>query len=335
MRQKAAFLLVVAAVLVAGALGTRRDSHPGAPTAGEVGWVVKWGRWHNRLLFDLTDLESNLTGSPAQVGALLGPLQTCSSFEARVPPAPARYAAARQAAIRTCRVVESLPRLGGRMLRGDDQAAVDLGVAVERADSLAGDAQEALRVRLSFDRLLPRRGGVTIESRVEPRLSAAATAFVGKPVDVRCWSPADWKVVVPEEHAFYGSGLGIDLVGFAQPGVTNRSEIHLAPDVCYALAERLYDGSLQDVQLAYAVEVLTHESEHIVSPPSPEFVTDCYAAQEVDRMARLLGIPDATARRLPGIYWRTWYPSQSSEYVSLECRPGGPFDETPRDGVWP
>ena len=335
MRRKAVFLLAVAAVLVAGVLGTRRDSHPGAPTAGEAAWVVKWGSWDNMLLADLAELQDNLSAAPAQVRTLLGPLSTCSSFGTKVPPAPPRYAPAEEATLGACRVVESLPRLGERMLGGDDRAAVDLGTAVERALSQAGDAQEALRVRLSFNRPLPRRGGVTTESRVEPRLSAAATAFVGKPVDVRCWSPADWKVVVPEEHAFYGSGLGIDLVGFAQPGVTNRSEVHLAPDVCYALAERLYDGSLADVQLAYAVEVLTHESEHIVSPPSPEFITDCYAAQEVDHMARLLGIPDATARRLPGIYWQKWYPSQSSAYVSPECRPDGPLDETPGDGVWP
>ena len=335
MRRKAAFLLVVAAVLVAGVLGTRRDSHPGAPTTGEAAWVVKWGRWHNELLVDLAELQDHLSAAPAQVRSELTPLRSCSYFSRVVPPAPTRYATAGAAAARACRVVRSLPALAERMLRGDDQASVDLGIAVERAYSLAEDAGEALRVRLSFNRPLPRRGGVTTESRIEPRLSAAASAFVGKPVDVRCWSPADWKVVVPEEHAFYGSGLGIDLVGFAQPGVTNRSEVHLAPDVCYALAERLYDGSLADVQLAYAVEVLTHESEHIVSPPSPEFVTDCYAAQEVDRMARILGIPEATARRLPGLYWRKWYPSQSSEYVSPECRPGGPFDETPGDGVWP
>lgn len=329
-----AVLLVVAAIAVAAVAGTRAY-HSGGPSKSEAAWVEDWGVWHNDALGVLARAEEAELGRPAVFRATFPALRSCAHFDSRVPAAPARYRPARQAAERACTVIRSAATLGDRLLAGDDPASVAFGDAIQQGTTLLEEASEALRVRLSFNRRLPVLGGAAQVSRVEPRLSRVASAIAGRPTDARCWSPSDWNTVVREEHAFYGERSGVDLAGFAQPGVTGRSVIHLAPEICAGLGGLLYGKAPVRIDLAEDVLVLTHEAEHITSPPSSEFVTECYAVQHMARAGRLLGLPAARSQELASAYWRYLYPDDPPGYKSPACGPGRPLDETPGDGVWP
>ena len=68
------------------------------------------------------------------------------------------------------------------------------------------DARARLAAQLLDRRSLAVSGGLVGTSRVEPRLSAVMTRLAGgRPVEVRCWSQADWRSVRAEEEALTGA----------------------------------------------------------------------------------------------------------------------------------
>jgi hypothetical protein len=319
--------------VVAAIVGAQHGHGP-TPTRSEAAWVVTWGKWSGRVFRDLVRIDQARFAAPAVFRGAVRPFASCEQFEARVPSAPARYRSARERARQACLDFERLPALGERRLNGHTRAVADFDAVEERAYIAFEAAREMLRVRLSFNRRLPVMTGLVERSRIEPRLGRIASELAGRATEVRCWSDRDWPTVVVEQAAFYGQPQ-VELAGFAEPAVSQGAKIDLAPSTCRRIARYLYGRPPSDSELSFAVERLTHEAEHIRSPPSPEFVTDCYAAQDMRRTAELLGTTAIEARRLSVWYWRVWYPQQSDEYVSVECRPGGPLDETPGDGTWP
>ena len=50
--------------------------------------------------------------------------------------------------------------------------------------------------------------------------------------------------------------------------------------------------------------------------------------------AELLGADPDQALRLAQTYWREVYPRLSEDYLSPDCRPGGPLDEGLPDAPW-
>ncbi len=86
---------------------------------------------------------------------------------------------------------------------------------------------------------------------------------------------------------------------------------------------------------AYAVGVLAHESEHLLSPAASEAETECYGMQEIRRVARRLGADAAYANRLAMRYWFEVYPSEPADYKSGECVNGRSLDANPGSSRWP
>jgi hypothetical protein len=139
---------------------------------------------------------------------------------------------------------------------------------------------------------------------------------------------------VLKEWGAYGGDS--DLAGFAH-GV-NRASI--APDQCRRLARLVYDhrtpgadGSLY--YLADAVELVAHETEHLVSAGGSEAVTECYGMQDVRRLARALGASASYAAKLAEVYWKVVYPENEPDYRTSDCRNGGPLDARPASDLWP
>ena len=111
-----------------------------------------------------------------------------------------------------------------------------------------------------------------------------------------------------------------------------QSRIDLAPRACRTLASIT---TARFVAATHALEVLTHESEHLAGADGidDEARTDCYAAQRLALTARLLGRPAAEASTMGRFYLAFGQPGLPSQYRSRECRNGGRFDLRPNDDV--
>ena len=176
---------------------------------------------------------------------------------------------------------------------------------------------------------LPRLAELTDRSREEPTFAAIAEKLSGKEVVVRCWSPQDWARV---SHAYARrNGVTFALGGFTNP---YAHSIDLSPDVCSALARIRYGDGDHVPEEAYALNVLAHESMHLLEEDPSEAQAECYAMQRIVRVGTMLGMPADVARRRATYYFENIYPGQYREYKSPDCRPGGALDQSP-GGPWP
>lgn len=187
------------------------------------------------------------------------------------------------------------------------------------------------------DRPLPTLGGVTTESRVEPRFSAVATNIAGRAVEARCWSTADWEQLDREWREYVGTGLEDDR-GYVRRSA--RHLLHLAPGVCASLVGLTYKRqrpgasrtSLRN-DLAEALLTLTHEAHHSKGL-SAEHEAECYGLQRVRPAARMLGVSKDYAAVLALAVWKL-YKSPWHPYVVSGCRNGGQLDLNPATNIWP
>jgi len=177
--------------------------------------------------------------------------------------------------------------------------------------------------------LLPRLGELTGQSREEPTFAAVAGRLVGERVTVRCWSPRDWRRV----SLGYArrNGVGFGMAGFATPFA---HAIDLSPDVCSALARIRYGRGDHVPEEAFALNVLAHESMHLLAQDPSEAQAECWAMQRIVRVGAMLGMPADVARRRATYYFRNLYTGQYPEYKTPDCRAGGALDQSP-GGPWP
>jgi hypothetical protein len=89
-----------------------------------------------------------------------------------------------------------------------------------------------------------------------------------------------------------------------------------------------------------SLDILTHESMHVRGEYN-EAITECEAVQRNYRTARMLGVPDAVARRNALDYYQNVYMlkgqigGMQAAYFSNECAPGKAMDEHLADSTWP
>lgn len=180
---------------------------------------------------------------------------------------------------------------------------------------------------------LPTKGGKTSESRIEPKFSKATADLIEQEAEVRCWSADDWRSVAAAGSPYDDDvdGGAEELAGF----VADDRRIHLAPDVCADLVELAYgDVDGPDADVAFAVVALAHEARHAAGELR-EDRTECWAVQNGERLAQLLGADEDLARDLAELYWEEIYPQQQPPYSSDECRDGGALDLEPESDRWP
>ena len=346
---RAALLGLAVAFVAAGCMGhdsastqpaTDRNARP--YTAQEFRWVERLARW-DRVYGVARELADSayygvLDGraSMAELRGALRPLRLCAqSVREGVgePPTDDLRAVYR----RFLDACDRDRRFGladmTALTRSADRGASRVG-AFEEGDRYFRDAHRSLERRLLAFLPLPVTGGITERSRVEPRLTRVASKLALKPVEIRCWSPRDWKRAVREYEAY--SGHRSDIAGFAN-GLTRAN---LAPRQCAALARLMYAGwrptSLHGlVQAADAVELLAHETEHLLNPDATEQETECHGLQDIRRVARELGANGAYARRLARVYWKDIYPFNEPAYRTFGCENGGPYDLNATSDTWP
>jgi hypothetical protein len=246
-------------------------------------------------------------------------VQACQRRLDRIGPAPAGLEDLRRLAADACSALANGARHHNTALLSVNAAL--LGRAQrERAE---GDHDLALLVAALGLRRAP--GG-----QVDARLSRIASQLARRSVSARCFaSDADWRAV--EDSVGRTEQSVTRLLGFA---VYSQSRIDLSPEVCPTLAS-IASASFDPA--TEAIEVLTHESEHLagVDGIQNEARTDCYAAQRLALTARLLGRPSGEARTMGAYYLRFHQPGLPAEYRSRECRNGGRFDLRPADPRFP
>ena len=230
-----------------------------------------------------------------------------------------------------------------RAVREEHRAfAGNPGEALATADAAWADGNRLwlemarqLELLSTWNRPLPVVGGDRETTRIEPRFGQIATRLANRPVQVRCWSKRDWPRVYADWRAFSNDR---DIpAGFVAS--YDRGRLNLDPDGCAGLVRLAYrhdvpDGGAELVDVAFAVDLLAHEVEHLVSPAS-EAVTECRAMQSIREYARALGATPAEAARLAEVYWTEAYPENAREYRTEQCRDGGPLDLDPGSSVWP
>jgi len=284
---------------------------PSLPTAREVAWFRQMAAFANAV--------SNLSGQAAAPGGAKAKaaLRDCGPiFRSSVGPAPTRrQRAAAQAILGAC-----VDFRRGDLADGDRALNASGGRIFLRSDG----------------RALPRRGGLTQVSRVEPRLSRVAATLTGVPgAVVRCWSLPDWVALIEERGAYTGGAVDLRADGFVSQG----TRVNLAPRMCERLTRFVYQGrrparGKAKLQLANTVLTLGHETVH-VAPGGSEAVATCYGLQRIRRAGVLLGASRAYADSLAELAWSGLYPYGLAKYHSPECRDGGRLDLNPKSSLWP
>jgi hypothetical protein len=307
---------MVALALLGGCGGSSRPLH--ASSAKEEAWVSSVQQW-------------------LAIEAFEGDFRSCDQRLAEnVGPSPARD-------------LEPLESAIGRMCTDFSSAyrTLDSSFKTHDADLYARSQREMRRaegeiapVRGLVDGWHPgsggglrTRGGVVDSSRIEPRLSAAASAVAHTDVTVRCWSRADWPRIKSVARAEGAGAVVAELAGLADP---TSETIDLSPETCHDLALLTYRGLRDGVGAAFGITVLAHEATHLRGDAgASEAVTECYAMQRVVEAGPKLGVSNADARRLARTYWEEIYPEDLPEYSTTDCRNNGPLDLHPSDATWP
>jgi hypothetical protein len=166
-------------------------------------------------------------------------------------------------------------------------------------------------------------------------LTRIARSSVGVAPSVYCWRPEAW-LEFSEHYAIVRGGEETTLKGIADPA---RNRIDLDPAICAALGrylqrERPSPLTYQNFELAEALEVLTHEAEHLKAPSVPEADVACYAVQHVRPLVdEAWGA--AFAREIALHAWEISYLRLPPHLRLAACRDGGRLDRNPSSSAWP
>ncbi len=124
--------------------------------------------------------------------------------------------------------------------------------------------------------------------------------------------------------------------GHASP---ESGEIVIQQPWCGVLMDHLRHPERMDMRGIFSVQMFVHESMHVRGEMN-EAITECEAIQRHYRGARLLGIPDAVARKSGMLFYETQYKARATiggmqaAYYSDQCAPGKGLDEKLPDSTW-
>jgi hypothetical protein len=124
--------------------------------------------------------------------------------------------------------------------------------------------------------------------------------------------------------------------GHANP---RTGQIGIQHPWCDRLSSYLSHPNRASEEELSSLDMFTHESMHVRGELN-EVKTECEAVQRNYRAAKLLGVPDETARKNALDYYNILYKRReivgglSGSYFSRECAPGKALDEHLEDSTW-
>jgi hypothetical protein len=321
------WVAVLAALLAAGC--SSHGEPAGALTRAELHWVRAYVGW--------SDTFNQLTLGGGRDLARRTLASCRGSLDDAVGDAPSeRLRRVQHLARHACREYERFGRLQRRYFDANDfTVGPAMSAAEEHADEAATRALQRLERLLWESRPLPRTDRASSQSRLQSRYARVANHLTSRKLEVRCWNGDDWKRVQREAAAF-ADVASVDVDGFAN---FYTGHVNLSPEICGALDDLAYRGARPRAgdhldRIAYGVLVLAHETDHVAGVEDEALAT-CDGAQNVAKVARLLGAGRGYAQRLAEAYWRDVYEEEPPDYRSPRCGPGRPLDHSPGDGVWP
>jgi hypothetical protein len=170
----------------------------------------------------------------------------------------------------------------------------------------------------------------------ENRLALVASAVASRHVEVSC--PGFWtRLVEITPNAGW-----VDFDDHGRPG----DKTSLSSSTCRGL-ERVWRGDessfgclISDscdedaLRAVWGVVTLAHESWHLRGI-TDESITQCYAIQTVEQVARGLGVSAQNAHVMAVRVALEDAATPAGQYHSLECHPGGRYDRHPETPDWP
>lgn len=308
----------------------------------EVRWlerIVRWERRYSAAIRKGDDAYYDVLDGSKKLPYLrrsLRPVQRCAPglrTVVRAPPTE-RLEPAFELLVDACRQQRRLARATLRAFVEDEDLTEVRVDAEQKSERLAKRARRIMARYLLANRALPVSGGMTKKSRIEPRFTRAASRIALKRVQIRCWSTRGWSRMIREWEAY--TGVRVEVAGFAN----GAARAYVAPKYCSALARFTYRrwrpaGGEELLDAAFAVNVLAHESHHLLDPSAGEAEIECRALQDIRRTARLLGAKGGYGARLAAAYWSDLYPYQPPGYRTPDCQEGGLLDLDSARSAWP
>lgn len=139
-------------------------------------------------------------------------------------------------------------------------------------------------------------------------------------------------------NTIWDTMLDAEMLATAHANV-QTGEIGIQHPWCGTLRSYLNHPNRATEDELWSLAVFTHESMHIRGEHN-EALTECEAVQRNYRAAKLLGVPDGTAKRNALDYFNILYQERGeiggmqSAYYSVECAPGKAMDEHLSDSTW-
>jgi hypothetical protein len=173
----------------------------------DLAWLRTYGRWSARLRSDVGAAESvraSLLVNDSRAGEFavaVTRLATCADrYRQHVADPPkAGWRGPARLALEACR---RLTRGERHFLGAVGHEAGDLRFSGQAALDKAGQqlylANSQFERSFVWNRPLPRIGGASRRSRIEPLFSRVATPIARRPVEIRCWSADDWEIVLAD-----------------------------------------------------------------------------------------------------------------------------------------
>ena len=200
--------------------------------------------------------------------------------------------------------------MAARSSTTDQVLAVDVVHVIDVVDDM-------LRPFLLESQDLPLASRVTNRSRADTRLSALASHMADTPVEVRCWSDADFKRVIGEKNAWTDDDEDADdLYGWLDE---DNSRIHMLLSQCNTLVS-IRNKDVQSwseesqIDAADSLDTLAHEIQHFVLPDAGEADVECAAFKKIGTIAQRLGANSAETALLARLYRSEVYPNAPDEY---------------------
>jgi hypothetical protein len=304
----------------------------------ELEWAADWARWEDRFSSAYDRAESVLKVLSRREEAIPGTkdhesvLATLQAFRSCSKRAVARGAPPTRrlepVAESTAAICERVEKAAARWeADGFEIGFPAEAILAETHLRTAYDALSGFVPGIEFS--VPFVDRPSRRQRTQIRYTYAASRLVGEQVNVMCHSPGSWRSSVQR-----GVKPG-KVAGFVR---VHGASGNLAPVVCLWLDRLVYrrewPQELPDLGYAsQAVLVLAHEAQHAAGVLN-EAKAECYAIQQVRRLARLLRM-NAPYALLEDFTWTRIYPLEPPGYSSPECRPGGTLDLRKRVSAWP
>src|SRR5262249_25569519 len=140
---------------------------------------------------------------------------------------------------------------------------------------------------------LPVYAGARLASHIDPRLSRVASSLAGRRVQVRCWSPSDWRARASEVKQYSPGHFDVHSPWSGYLSL-DRKRANFGPSACARLAALVYDaegpsGYNDAWWLAWSLALFAH----VIGPSESRATAECRAMQEI----RPTGKRSVSARR--------------------------------------